>query len=170
MRMSCERCGERLSIPSRGRSPRFCSSRCRVAAHRARKPRLPARMTGVRRWVRADGKRPVMVDGSPASSTDPSTWASFSEVQSGAGDGYGIMLGGGLGCWDLDDCFEGGVLAGWARSILDEADPLHVERSVSGRGLHIFVDAVEGPGSRRGNVEFYSRGRFIRVTGDAYRG
>src|SRR5690625_6658862 len=65
-----------------------------------------------RRWVRADGKRPIMPDGRPASSTRACTWSSFSEVQAGAGDGYGVMLGGGLACWDLDDCFDGGVLAG----------------------------------------------------------
>ena len=153
-------------MPARGRSPRFCSSRCRVAAHRAK-----AKRPGMaeRRWVRADGKRPVQTDGRPASSTDPSTWSSFAEVQSGAGDGFGVMLGGGLGCWDLDDCFESGELAPWAQQILDDAEPLFVERSVSGRGLHIFVKAAEGPGIRRGNVEFYSRGRFIR-SGVPFRG
>lgn len=126
-------------------------------------------MTSQVRWVRADGKRPIRVNGRPASSTDESTWSTFSEVQSGPGDGFGVMLGGGLGCWDLDDCFSGGVLESWAREILEDADPLYVERSVSGRGLHIFVEAKEGPGSRRGRVEFYARGRFIRA-GVPFRG
>lgn len=130
---------------------------------------MPARMTDAARWVRADGKRPIRVDGRPASSTDPSTWSTFTDVQSGAGDGFGVMLGGGLGCWDLDDCFVDDRLASWAQRILDDADPLFVERSVSGRGLHIFVEAEEGPGSRRGNVEFYSCSRFIRA-GVPFRG
>lgn len=119
--------------------------------------------------MRAVGKRPVCPDGRPASTTDSSTWFTFAEVQSGAGDGFGVMLGGGLGCWDLDDCFDGDQLAPWAQQILEDADPLFVERSVSGRGLHIFVEAEEGPGSRQGRVEFYSRGRFIR-SGVPFRG
>ena len=169
MTTSCERCGERLGIPARGRSPRFCSPRCRAAAYRARKPRLPARMTGERRWVRADGKRPVMADGRPASSTDESTWSTYADVLSGAGDGFGVMLGDGLACWDLDGCFDGEQLTPWAATVLDEVEaPLFVEKSVSGRGLHVFVEAPEGPGRSRGGVEFYSRGRFIRVTGDKF--
>ena len=169
---NCEQCGDEMPNLGYGRVRRYCTDACRQKGYRVRAAArgMPPRMTSERRWVRADGKRPVMVDGSPASSTDPSTWASWAEVQSGQGDGFGVMLGDGLGCWDLDDCLDGDRLAPWAAEILDEADPLHVERSVSGRGLHIFVDAVEGPGSRRGNVEFYSRGRFIRVTGDTYRG
>lgn len=117
-----------------------------------------------RRWVRADGKRPIQVDGSPASSTDSDTWARFCDVQSGAGDGFGVMLGGGLGCVDLDHCLEGGSLASWARDVLAGIEaPLYVERSVSGTGLHVFVECPEGPGSRREGVERYSRARFIRM-------
>lgn len=117
------------------------------------------------RWVRADGKRPIQVDGSPASSTDSDTWARFCDVQSGAGDGFGVMLGGGLGCVDLDHCLEDGVLAPWAAEVLDAESSLFVEVSLSGNGLHVFVECPEGSGSRRGGVERYSRGRFIRCTG-----
>lgn len=116
--------------------------------------------------MRAVGKRPVRPDGRWASSTDAGTWSPFADVQSGAGDGYGVMLGGGLACWDLDHCFEGGRLAGWARDALVGVVPIYAERSVSGSGLHVFVEAPEGPGRRGGGVEFYSRARFIRVTGD----
>lgn len=127
-------------------------------------------MTSEHRWVRCDGKRPVRIDGRPASSTDPSTWAAFEDVQSGPGDGFGVMLGGGLGCYDLDGCIEGGHLVQWATEVLDDIDaPLWIERSVSGRGIHVFVEAAEGPGSRSAGVEFYSRARFIRVTADLYR-
>lgn len=125
-------------------------------------------MVDDRRWVRADGKRPITPTGSPASSTRSSTWSSFSEVQRGAGDGFGVMLGGGLGCYDLDNALEGGVLKPWARSVVDAiAEPIvYVERSVSGRGLHVFVEVAEARGIRRslgdGSVEKYSYGRFIR--------
>lgn len=80
------------------------------------------------------------------------------------------MLGGGLGCHDLDHALEDGVLKPWAREVLDGITErvLFAEVSMSGEGLHVFVDAPEGPGSKRpvsdGGHEFYSRGRFIRTT------
>ena len=153
--------------------PRFCSNACRQKAYRARRPRVPELMRSQRRWVRADGKRPVMPDGLPASSTDSSTWSSFAEVQRGAGDGFGIMLGGGLGCYDFDNCLDAdGRVSERVRGLLQRIRPesvVMVERSVSGRGLHVFVEAPESRGFRRDGFEFYSRGRFIRVTGDCVR-
>ncbi|WP_408931125.1 hypothetical protein ACKFRM_06800 [Corynebacterium sp. YSMAA1_1_D6] len=125
-------------------------------------------MADAPRWVRADGKRPITPAGAPASSTNPSTWCSFEESQRGEGDGFGVMLGGGLGCYDLDNALEGGVLKPWARGVIDAiAEPIvYVERSVSGRGLHVFVEAAEDRGIRRsigdGSFEKYSYGRFIR--------
>lgn len=108
-----------------------------------------------------------MLDGSPASSTNPDTWAAHAEVK---GKPNGVMLGDGLACWDLDHCIdEDGRLAPWAQTILDGADPIWVEESMSGTGLHIFVESPEGPGSRRGQIEFYSQGRFIAVTGKRFR-
>lgn len=165
--MNCEHCGEYVVLAGIGQRPRFCSTRCRVASHRTRKS-LPKAMTARESWVRADGKRPIQPNGRAASSTNVGTWHSFTAVQSGAGDGYGIMLGGGLGCWDLDDCFDGDDLKPWAAEILDAETPIYVERSVSGHGLHIFIEAPEGPGRKRGRVERYTKGRFIRVTGNQF--
>nr|DAX93945.1 MAG TPA: Primase-pol, REPLICATION.8A [Caudoviricetes sp.] len=125
-------------------------------------------MTDGPRWVRADGKRPITPVGAAASSTNPSTWCSFDEVQQGAGDGYGIMLGGGLGCYDLDNALEDSVAKLWARDIIESIkEPIvYVEKSVRGRGLHVFVQLTEQKGTRRsvgdGSVEKYSYGRFIR--------
>ena len=154
-----------------GRSRRFCSARCRQAACRARKAERPSAGLSEGRWTRCEGKRPVTVTGRAASSTDSSTWSSFAEVQaSSAGDGFGVMLGGGLGCHDLDHALEDGELKPWARGVLDDiTEPvLFVEVSMSGEGLHVFVDAPEGPGRKRqvgdGGHEFYSRARFIRTT------
>lgn len=128
-------------------------------------------MTSRAAWVRADGKRPIRCDGSPASSTDPATWAPFVEVsKSEVGDGFGVMLGGGLGCYDFDHCLVGGVLDPATRQLI-EAIPepiLFSELSVSGSGVHVFVAAPEGPGSRRHGVERYTRARFIRVTGNRF--
>jgi len=73
------------------------------------------------------------------------------------------MLGDGLGCYDLDH-----VSLEQAREFASSiAEPIvFAERSMSGEGVHIFVLADEGPGSKRGGVERYTRQRFIRVTGD----
>lgn len=164
MDIVCESCGRGFARRgARGRVPRFCGQTCRKRA--SRKPKAP--FAGEDRvWVRADGKRPIMVDGSPASSTDSKTWDSFGAVQSGAGNGFGVMLGSGFGCYDFDDCFEDEVLEGAVRDFITAIpEPIiFVERSVSGRGLHVFVEVEERRGFRRGGVEFYSRARFIRTT------
>ena len=149
---------------------RYCSTRCRVAGNRRlkRSRGFPTEMVTGDRWVRASGKRPITVDGAPAKSNDPSTWSSFADVSaSRAGDGFGVMLGAGLGCYDLDDVsdFEARALA--------ELIPERVvfsERSMSGRGVHVFVEAEECAGvkSWQGRHERYTRERFIRVTGDRF--
>ena len=170
--LSCQQCSAHIEI-KHGRRPKFCSGKCRQRAHRARRAgvkRLQA--LGVGRWVRAVGKRPIMVDGSAASSTNPATWASFTEVQSGAGDGFGVVLdGSGLGCYDFDNCFDDGVLKPAVRDFIAGIDyPIvYVERSMSGNGLHVFVEAEKQRGFRRDGVEFYSWGRFIRMTLDSFK-
>lgn len=112
-----------------------------------------------------------MVDGRPASTVNKRTWSRYADVQSGAGDGLGFMVGGGVGCIDLDGCLdEDGRLVGEvARRVLDANPGGYVEVSMSGRGLHLFGLLDEGPGVRRPGVEVYSRARFIRVTGRTWR-
>lgn len=165
---TCERCGGQLPAPRTGRIPRFCSTRCRVAAHRA--SRLPGELTSRHRWVRRAGKRPIQVDGRAASSTNPITWARYeAAARSKAGSGLGFVLGDGVGCIDLDDCIKGGELAPWAAEILAVCPSTYVEVSMSGEGLHVFGLLPEGRGRvlRRGgrSVEVYSAGRYIAVTG-----
>ncbi len=162
----CDACGgEFVQNSGRGRKSRFCRPACRVAWHRSH--RIPDVMRAGVRWVRADGKRPVEPNGRPASSTNRHTWHTFDEVQSGCGDGFGIMLGQGLGCYDLDH-----VTDEQARVILAEIPErvVFAERSMSGAGVHVFVEAPEGPGRRRDGIERYTRARFIRVTGVPFRG
>jgi len=86
------------------------------------------------------------------------------------GDGLGIMLGAGLGCIDLDDVSDARARE-YIANIPERV--IFIERSVSGRGVHVFIDAPEGPGSRRIlpdglHVERYTRARFIRVTGERF--
>ena len=85
---------------------------------------------------------------------------------------FGVVLdGSGLGCFDFDNCFDGGELKPAVRDfIAGIAYPIvYVERSVSGNGLHVFVEAEKQRGFRRDGVEFYTWGRFIRMTLDSFK-
>lgn len=174
----CGHCGK--SIAGKRSDAKWCSTSCRVMASRARK-RFPAEMTSADRWVRYKlaprkngklAKVPIQLDGRNASSTDSATWTSFKAAQaSSVGDGLGWVLGNGIGCLDLDDCFDdAGRLSGFAQSVLDQhrAEAILVEKSQSGKGLHIFLPMPQGAGSRREGIEVYppDSGRFIAVTGD----
>lgn len=170
----CVECGSRFeSVGSRGRSPRFCGATCRKRAQRRREvgvKRFHELASG--RWACADVKRPVMVDGSPASSTNADTWASFDVVKM-SGRAFGVMLGNGLGCVDLDHCFTNGVLESWAVDAIRAVEkPLFIERSMSGEGLHVFCELPEARGTSvkhdNGAVETFSRARFIRTTFDYF--
>jgi primase-polymerase (primpol)-like protein len=108
----------------------------------------------------------MRVDGRPASSTDSSTWSEYASV---AHAPNGVMLGGGLGCYDLDGVLaEDGSVHPDALAVLRKVgrDALWVERSMSGNGLHVFVHAPEAKGIVGERVSFYTQGRFIAVTGD----
>src|SRR5690554_3836069 len=166
----CVHCG--VVLPTRARRDRrTCSTRCRVALHRAAQ-RPPAEMRARRRWVRRSASKvPLTVAGRPASSTDPRTWATYTAaVRSSAGVGVGYVLaaGDGIVCLDLDHCVdEAGRIAGWAREILDRCPPTWVEVSPSGTGLHVWGRGKVGRGRvvRRGDVavEVYDRGRYIAL-------
>ena len=168
----CEVCGEPLRLYRS--QARTCSVRCRKRLSRMKA--FPDAMTERPRWVRrTSAKRPITTSWQPASSTDPSTWTTYAAAKSSsAGAGLGFVLGDGIGCWDLDHCITDGVLAPWAREfIAGFGFPLLVEVSQSGEGVHVFVEAPEGPGRviRDGErcIEFYSTGRYIAVTGNRLR-
>ena len=175
--MGCGWCGERVARNgARGRTATYCSTRCRVAAHRDR-VKLPAEVASKGRWVRHDRKRPVTPAGRPASSTDTATWSSLADVDaSDAGDGIGFVLNGdGVACLDLDHCLlPDGSLEPWAANLLDLVPPTWIEVSPSGTGLHVWGTATVGKGRmlkrpNGGAVEVYDRGRYITVTRNAFR-
>ncbi len=154
---------------------RYCSTRCRVAAHRARRT-VPAELTSRPRWVRHTARKvPLTSTGDIASSTDASTWSRHRDaVRSTAGAGLGFVLNGdGVVCLDLDHALDGaGIPLPWAQSILDSAPDTWVEVSRSGTGLHIWGHG-DLPHGRRittsgGSVELYGTGRFIAVTGETF--
>ncbi|MEU6543888.1 DNA primase [Streptomyces sp. NPDC046859] len=179
----CDNCREHLGA-RHAHNARFCSGRCRMAAHRARQRKsdsVPAAMARRRQWVRySDRKVPLSARGprrSPASSTDPATWSSYSAAKrSTAGVGIGFVLSptDRLVCIDLDHALADGVLASWARDIVDRLPQTYIEVSPSGTGLHIWGYGSVGRGRRirRGEscVEVYDRGRYITVTGEPFEG
>ena len=138
-------------------------------------------MTRRRQWVRHTGRKmPLSVVGAktrPASSTDPTTWASYSAVcRSTAGVGAGFVLGEAdrLVCIDLDHALADGELRPWARRIVDGLPETYIEISPSGTGLHIWGFGSVGRGRRirRGEtaVEVYDRGRYVTVTREPFEG
>ena len=173
MNKACSECGR--SLEHKRADAVVCSTKCRVRAHR-RSNVFPEEMRTRARWVRRTAdKRPVTAQGGPASVTTPLTWCTFEEARrSTVGAGMGYVLGDGIGCYDLDHCITDGVLDSWAQEVLDSIpDPLFVEVSQSGAGLHVFVrtSALVGKVDRRDDgysVEFYPNRRYIAVTGNAY--
>jgi len=170
----CEWCG--ASTLTRRAGARFCSDKCRVYANRAAKkgPKLPVEMTSQARFVRYTSRKvPRTVEGSSASSTDARTWSTYdAAADSRVGEGVGFVLGGGIGCIDLDHCLVDGELAPWAADIVAANPGTYVEVSRSGEGLHLFGLLAEGPGRlvRDGrSIEVYSTGRYIALTGHTYR-
>lgn len=176
---TCGRCGVKLD-PCMRADARFCSTRCRMAHHRAN--RLPAELVGLDRWVRWKPirrnsrwtKMPLRPDGRSASSTDRRTWSSHSGAKAASPDGrLGFVLGAGVGCIDLDHCLIGDGRTGnaaptvWAQAVLDSVDT-YVEVSPSGDGLHVWGLLPEAAGRviRDGrSIEVYATARFMTVTG-----
>ncbi|WP_442786782.1 bifunctional DNA primase/polymerase [Leifsonia sp. ZF2019] len=164
----CEWCG--TAIVYKNAQAVYCSSRCRVYAHRARNNPFAA-LRNEKRWVLWDSnKRPIMPSGAPASSTDPSTWSMGYAVN--GHHNIGFVLGDGFACIDLDHCLDGGRPNDAASEFLKSYPKHYIEISPSGDGLHIWGTADEGPGTRRIenglSVERYTTGRYITVTGRVF--
>ncbi|WP_420836681.1 hypothetical protein, partial [Arthrobacter agilis] len=121
-------------------------------------------------------KLPITADGRAAARiNDPATWSDYATATaSSVGVGLGFVLGDGLACIDLDHCLVDGVPTPAAQAMLDRYPSAWVEVSPSGDGLHIWGTASPQPGRRTINdglsIEFYSRDRYMTVTGATYRG
>lgn len=117
--------------------------------------------------------------GRNASTTDATTWATFSEAQAYASktpdiDGIGFVFdsNGLLAGVDLDDCRnpESGEIAEWAKDVVERLDSF-TEVSPSGTGIHVYVYGFLPDGKNRsdvegGEIEMYDKSRFFTVTGD----
>lgn len=164
----CLECRAPLSTPVRSDAV-FCSTRCRVAAHRAK---VPAELRHLPRWVRHSARKvPLTLAGTPASSTNPNTWATHraaNRSKTGAGLGF-VLNGDGIVCLDIDHCLTDGRLAPDVAALLGELPTTYTEVSPSGTGLHLWF---RGRLPRDGHltihgvrVEAYSTGRYITITG-----
>ena len=131
-------------------------------------------------WNDEDGRKvPKSPSGGNARSNDPSTWGTYAEASAAvARNGYsgvGIMLTDGYIGIDLDGVVEDGVIADWAKGIIDGFGS-YTEISPSGNGVHIIawadteqVGAV-GRNNRQDGIEIYNNGRYFTVTGERVSG
>lgn len=126
-------------------------------------------------WVRRGNKTLPLTPRSlsAASSTDPATWGYLDEalrrVEQGMGEGVSFAVGDELTGIDLD-WKEAGSQPAWAKEVI-AAMGSYTEISPSRQGAHIFLlgSLPAGRGGRRkkmegGEIEIYSRFRFLRVT------
>jgi putative DNA primase/helicase len=111
--------------------------------------------------------------GKRASTTNPSTWASFEEATRYADehgmDGVGFVFTEDdpfVGI-DLDKCRdpESGKVEKWAQKIVKALDS-YAEVSPSGSGLHLYVKGVlPGQNNRKDHIEMYQSRRYFTLTG-----
>lgn len=155
--------------------------------------RVPQSLRAVPQWVvwryvERDGKRTkVPVDaksGATASSTDPSTWASFDDALAATtrlpsieGVGFVFTERDPFCGIDLDECIVGGKVVSGAREIID-AFATYTEISPSGNGVKLIAEARKPEGARCRStrvegfkqIEVYDTGRFFTVTGRHWAG
>lgn len=169
----CEWCG--VTIVYKNGQARYCTSNCRVKAHRAAKRNpIPHQMLEHDRWIRRSrSKVPLTIHNTAASSTDPTTWTSYTEAAASTiGAGLGYVLGDGIGCQDLDHCLLDGQPTARALKHLSNYPTNYIEISPSGDGLHIWGTAPEQTGKVQVidslNIETYSTGRYITITSNVY--
>lgn len=113
-----------------------------------------------------------------ASSTDPATWGTFDDAIDAQRcpelhlDGVGVVLTdpAGVTCLDLDGVLDpdAGLHPDAARVVARCAS--FTEMSPSGRGLHIFVRGSAPAAMKGAQIEVYSSGRYIAVTGHRWPG
>jgi hypothetical protein len=147
---------------------------------------IPIELQKLPRWVswNAEGEpgdKPSKVPYAPdrintrASSTDPSTWGTFTQAEAsyldGDRTGVGIVLNGdGLVGVDIDHCVTDGAIDPAAMALLDKLGAAYIELSPSGTGLRSFgyADGLTTgcKGKLNGlDVELYSTGRYLTLTG-----
>lgn len=131
---------------------------------------IPAELRQRAQWVCWKGdKVPVNPrDGTYASVTNPTTWATFDEACTAASAYSGIGF-----VFSADDPYTGididatndPVIRARHEAVYQTFNS-YSEHSISGLGLHIIVRGDVPTGRRRDKIEVYSSGRFFVMTGD----
>jgi primase-polymerase (primpol)-like protein len=123
-------------------------------------------------------KPPYQLDGKNARTNDSLTWASYEAVwkryEQGSVDGIGIVLTTEMGIVgvDLDHCHnpQTNSFEPWAVKIIEQFNS-YSELSPSGTGVRIFLKGkLPAGGHKKGNIEIYSTGRYLTVTGHILQG
>jgi primase-polymerase (primpol)-like protein len=151
---------------------------------------IPERLKGFPQWVvwklekKSDGKTtkipydPKNIK-SHASSTDPSTWATYDAAMVILNSNMGFR---GVGFVftkddpfigiDFDHCIEDGWLTPTAELNVTLFNS-YTEISQSGTGLHVIAEGLNPGGTETGHkcreIEFYTSGRFFALTGNVWK-
>lgn len=137
---------------------------------------IPHELKHLQQWVctKGDSKAPrVAISDIPASSTNPSTWSSYTtaldSVRRGIHDYLGFVFNdNGIVGIDLDDAYdEDGFLTPLAADIVGKCGS-YTEKSKSGTGIHILLYGdlpFKGKNNLKG-VEIYKSARYFILTGD----
>jgi hypothetical protein len=129
---------------------------------------FPSEMTQRKQWItwrmQGDSKIPN------GKSNDPSTWNHYDEIKDNDKVAFVFSSDDPYVGIDLDDCFdENGDLSEPAQIAFDLFnDKAYIERSFSGKGLHIILKGKKPTWSvcKVGNVECYEDRRFWIMTGN----
>ncbi len=135
---------------------------------------IPLELRRLRQWIcwRYEDGTKVPYDvktGRTASTTDPSTWADFTDVVNGqnqyySGIGFVFTKNDPYTGIDLDNSFSSPEQTELHKRIFDSFNS-YTEKSPSGKGFHIIIKGNVPTGRRRSGVEVYSDGRFFTFTG-----
>ena len=155
---------------------------------------IPQELTQRKQWVlwknvNRNGhctKVPYQIDGTPAKSNAPDTWATFADALSvlrrGGYEGIGFVFheNDGIVGIDLDGCRnpDTGQIENWAKDIISRVNS-YTEVSPSGSGVKIFacgtspfrsgknknLPQFKSHGEKEAGIEIYDKGRFFAVTG-----
>ncbi len=127
---------------------------------------FPAEMTALKQWIcwrlepdpngGKDKKVPISPKtGKKALVNNPSTWSTFEEAVQAKekygynGIGFVFTTDSGIVAIDIDDCFINGVINEVGKAILAKAPKTYVEKSPSGKGLHMLVRGKLPGGGKR---------------------